>query len=107
MIRFMKKIAHISKNISQAWATGLWFFLIAYFAIHAFQGESSLSALKELEQQEFALKQQAQDIAAVRSALEMRTEKMGGQTVDPDLLEEQVRARLGFAHQDEVILFLE
>ncbi len=102
----MRKIASISKNIGQAWATGLWFFLIAYFAIHAFQGDSSLAALKELEKQELELAMQARDVAEVRSALEIRTNKMSGGTIDPDLLEEQVGARLGFAHEDEVILFL-
>ncbi len=102
----MNKIAHISKNITQAWATGVWFFLVAYFAVHAFQGDSSLAALKELERQELALQAEATLIADKRIALEARTSKMSGQKIDPDLLEEQVRERLGFAHQDDVILFL-
>ncbi|MFC3051075.1 FtsB family cell division protein [Kordiimonas pumila] len=102
----MERVGRISRGLGQAWLTGLWFFLIAYFAVHAFQGDNSLSALKELEKQAVLLKAEADDVALQRERLTHRTELLGGKVVDPDILEEQVRVRLGFTHPDEVILLL-
>lgn len=90
----------------QSWATGVSLLFVVYFGIPALQGDSSLSALKALEGQEQALLSQAADVRSQRDAMELRITKLGGSTLDPDLLEEQVRKRLGFVHSDEVILFL-
>ena len=85
---------------------GVWLFLFGYFAFHAFQGDNSLAALKRLEAQELELADLAAQVAAERQALEARTAKLSNRTIDPDMLEEQVRLRLGFTHPDEVIVFL-
>ena len=107
MIRIMSGVAKISRSVAQAWLTGVWLFLVAYFAVHAFQGDSSLSVLRGLDVQKVALEAQAHDIGARRSVLEQKISKMGGSTIDPDLLEELVRDKLGFTHRDEVIIFLD
>ncbi|WP_020398924.1 FtsB family cell division protein [Kordiimonas gwangyangensis] len=85
---------------------GVWLFLFGYFAFHAFQGDNSLAALKRLEVQQQELSALAEDVAAERAALEARTAKLANRTIDPDMLEEQVRLRLGFTHPDEVIVFI-
>ena len=41
-----------------------------------------------------------------RTDLEARIALLRESSIDPDLLEEQVRKRLGFAHPDEVVVFL-
>ncbi|MBL4837411.1 MAG: septum formation initiator family protein [Kordiimonadaceae bacterium] len=102
----MERIARISRSLTQSWATGISLLFVVYFGLPALQGDSSLSALKALEGQERALLSQAADVRAERLAMQHRVEKLGGSTLDPDLLEEQVRKRLGFVHSDEVILFL-
>ena len=107
MIRLMKRVAIISKSMGQAWLTGVWLFLIAYFAVHSFQGDSSLSALKALERQQLEMAAEAERVAATRLRLEARVAMMGGETLDPDLLEELVRKRLGFTHPDEVIVLID
>lgn len=80
--------------------------LIAYLVFHAFQGEYSLPALKQLQQQETALLAEAILVRAEREALESRIALLKESSLDPDMLEEQVRKRLGFAHPDEVVVFL-
>ena len=85
---------------------GVWLFMFAYFAFHAFQGDNSLAALKRLEVQRQELADLSDTVAAERAALEVRTSKLSNHAVDPDMLEEQVRLRLGFTHPDEVIVFL-
>jgi len=103
----MKRVGRISRSLAQAWITGVWFFLVAYFAVHAFQGDSSLSALKALERQHQRLQVEAAETRVLRSTLERRILKLSGTMVDPDMLEEQVRNRLGFTHPDEIVLFLQ
>lgn len=87
--------------------TGVWLFIAFYFAFHAFQGENSLSALKSLAKQEAELKAEAERIASERQVLEMRIARLDTNNIDPDMLEEQVRKKLGFIHEDEVVLFIE
>ncbi|UTW54027.1 septum formation initiator family protein [Kordiimonas sp. SCSIO 12610] len=88
-------------------ATGVWLFVAFYFAFHAFQGENSLSALKTLTAQEIELESEARQVAAERHLLEMRIAQLDTNNIDPDMLEEQVRKKLGFIHEDEVVLFIE
>ncbi|WP_417448942.1 FtsB family cell division protein [Kordiimonas sp.] len=102
----MKRVGKISRYLGQAWMAGVWLFLFGYFAFHAFQGDNSLAALKRLEVQGRELAELAQGVAAERAALEARTGKLSNQALDPDMLEEQVRLRLGFTHPDEVVVFL-
>jgi cell division protein FtsB len=106
MIRIMKRVGKISRHLSQAWLAGVWIFLVAYFAYHAFQGDNSLAALKRLEAQQVELAALASDVGAERAALELRTSRLNNRSIDPDMLEEQVRQRLGFTHPDEVVVFL-
>jgi len=103
----MKRVASISRSVGQAWLTGVWVFLIAYFAVHSFQGDSSLSALKALERQQLVLSEEASQVSSTRMRLEARVAQMGGSALDPDMLEELVRKRLGFTHPDEVIVLID
>jgi len=103
----MKRVASISRSVGQSWLTGVWVFLIAYFAVHSFQGDSSLSALKALERQEIVLSADAATVSVARARMEARVAKMGGDSLDPDMLEELVRNRLGFTHPDEVIVLID
>lgn len=106
MIRLMKRVGKISRHLSQAWLAGVWIFLVAYFAFHAFQGDNSLAALKQLEAQEVELALLADDVRQRRLVLEQRTAALSGVSIDPDMLEEQVRRRLGFTHPDEIVVFV-
>lgn len=102
----MKRVGKISRYLGRAWMTGVWIFLGAYFAFHAFQGDNSLVALKALERQEAELKTVAEQTARERAFLEARTAKLSGKAIDPDMLEEQVRLRLGFTHPDEIVILV-
>ena len=97
---------NIQARLGQIWGVALLLSLMAYFVFHAFRGEYSLPALKRLQQQEIALLAEAELVRAERNDLEMRIALLDEASIDPDMLEEQVRKRLGFAHPDEVVLFL-
>lgn len=93
-------------GMGRNWMAGFWLFLVAYFAYHAFNGDNSIHALRNLQQQEVELQAVALEVKAKRTFLETQTHALNHKSVDPDMLEEQVRAKLGFVHSDEVIILL-
>jgi len=107
MIRIMNGVVNISRSLGQSWVVGACLFVIAYFAMHAFQGNNGLSALKELDVQRSALEGEAYTLKQRRLTLEARVAKMNNAALDPDLLEELVRKKLGFTHPDEVVVLVD
>ena len=97
---------NIQARLAQLGGMAFFLSIMAYFVLHAFRGENSLPALKRLQQQEVALLAEAEHVRAERHDLESRIELLKESSIDPDMLEELVRKRLGFAHPDEVIVFL-
>ncbi|WP_374763898.1 FtsB family cell division protein [Yunchengibacter salinarum] len=102
----MKTGLRIKRHVKDVWLAGVWLAVMGYFAVHAFQGDNSLSVLKTLEARESALAEKAAHYQATRARLERRVSHLGGSRIDPDLLDQQVRAKLGFQHSDEVVVFL-
>ena len=97
---------NIQARLGQIWGVALFLSLMAYFVFHAFSGENSLTALKRLQQQQIELVAEAALVRAERADLEKRIALLDETSIDPDMLEELVRSRLGFAHPDEVVVFL-
>lgn len=78
--------------------------LVLYFGYFAIYGKHGLVNWIRL-QQEIGLKQGELDRVRVeRAALEHRVRLLRPESVDPDLLEEQARARLGLSQDDEVVI---
>lgn len=97
---------NIQAQLGQISRVALFLSLMAYFVFHAFRGEYSLPALKRLQHQEVTLMAEAELVKNQRFDLETRIALLKDSSIDPDMLEEQVRKRLGFAHPDEVVVFL-
>ena len=102
----MFRFENITRGVSKGRWAGLTVLVLAYFAYHALSGDSSLAALKRLEAKESAFMLQAEQVAVRREFLEQRIAGLSSAVVDIDLLEGQVRKRLGFVHSDEVIVLL-
>lgn len=102
----MRGIGNILHGMGRNWMAGFWLFLVAYFAYHAFHGDNSIHALRSLQQQEVQLQLLADEVSTKRAHLELQTRALNHNMVDPDMLEEQVRTKLGFVHNDEVIILL-
>lgn len=78
--------------------------LVAYFGYFAIYGNHGLVNWIRL-QHEIELKQsELNQVRAERAALEHRVRLLRPESVDPDLLEEQARARLGLTEPDEVVI---
>jgi cell division protein FtsB len=80
--------------------------LLAYFAYHAIQGDRGLFAWMALNQQLKQTHALADAVVAQRAELENRVQRLSSASLDPDLLDERVRAMLNYAGQDEVVIML-
>lgn len=100
----MEKIQNILFHLGRVWITGISFVVIAFFAREAFQTENGLPALRKLSAQKAFVMAEYEQVKKDRLLLEKRVDLMDASRVDPDMLEEQVRSKLGFVAKDEIIL---
>ncbi len=97
----------IRRRLNDAVFPGIVVMLTAYFGYHATQGDLGLISYLHLTKQIEELEIKAADTAAARAELEHRValiSPVGG--VDPDLLDEKARYVLGFAHPDDIVIFM-
>jgi len=81
--------------------------LMVYFAYHAVQGDHGLMRLVEKREAREAIWRELADARAVREALERDVALLRLGSLDPDLLDERARAALGYAHPDELVVFID
>ena len=78
--------------------------LIAYFSYHAVHGKHGLRAKAELSARVDVLESELKALKTERQRLERKTSHMAGAKRDEDLIEEEARTVLNFAHPDDIIL---
>lgn len=103
----MERLKGIKYHISRVWLAGLAFVFIGWFGLEAFQVENGLPALKKLEAQKLIYLKQSSAVKKELDLLQNKVNLMNDSAVDPDMLEEQVRHKLGFIATDEVIIIEE
>jgi cell division protein FtsB len=78
--------------------------VVGYFAYHVFHGEHGIAAWQNLEREAARLEAELEEVNREHAALERRVFLMRPQSLDADLLDQQVRAILGWAHPDELTM---
>ena len=78
---------------------------LAYFGFHAFQGEYGLYSMYRLQERTAELEVQLAAIEARLSQLEQKVQLLHDGTLEKDMLDEQVRRALNYAHKDEITIF--
>ena len=78
--------------------------LVIYFGYFAIYGNHGLVNWVRLQREIDVKHAELDHVRAERSALEHRVRLLRPESVDPDLLEEQARARLGLSEPDEVVI---
>ncbi len=78
--------------------------LVVYFGYFAIYGNHGLINWLRLQNAIYAKHVELDRIQAERAALERRVRLLRPESVDPDLLEEQARSRLGLSAPDEVVI---
>lgn len=101
----MKFIEHIRFRMGRALAPSSLLLVLIYFAYHAVSGNYGLLALKDLNAELAETEARAEAVATERAVLEMRTNRLRPDNLDPELLDERARAALGFVRRDEAIIY--
>lgn len=77
---------------------------IGYFAVNAFTGNRGLRAAQDLEQQKAEMKGELSRLKAERRAWEHRVSLLRSDRIDPDMLDERVRAMLDYVDPNEIVM---
>jgi cell division protein FtsB len=77
---------------------------IGYFAVNAFTGNRGLRAAQNLEQQKTEMKSELTHLKAERRRWEHRVSLLRSDRIDPDMLDERVRAMLDYVDPNEIVM---
>jgi|SRR5437588_8021453 len=80
--------------------------LIGYFGVNAYTGARGLKANQDLAQQMNELSAELRYLRLERAQWEHRVSLLRADALDPDLLDERVRAQLEYAHPNDVVTVL-
>jgi len=80
--------------------------LIGYFGVNAYTGAHGLKANQDLAQQMNELSAELGRLKLERAQWEHRVSLLRSDALDPDLLDERVRAKLDYAHPHDVVMIL-
>jgi cell division protein FtsB len=78
----------------------------AYFVWHAVNGERGLKTKEDYERKIASLQQELHDLQGERQIWQARIDLLKGTTIDQDLLDEEVRSRLGRVHKNDLVVIL-
>jgi cell division protein FtsB len=92
------------KAFKRSFWSFLGFLLFSYFTLHLVQGERGYTALKNLRAEKSAAAAAYAALDAEKQQLQHRVELLRPPAIDEDMLDEQVRAKLGYLHPDEHVL---
>lgn len=77
---------------------------IGYFAVNAFTGNHGLRAQADLDQQLTTMEDELGRLKSERAHWERRVKLLRSDQVDPDMLDEQSRALVGYVDPRDLIL---
>lgn len=95
----------ITRRLRQIAPQIFWGCLVSYFAFHAVQGDRGVVAWLQMRQQLVALDHQLDDARTERQRLEKQVALMRAESLDPDMLDEQVRRVLGYTDPRDRVEF--
>jgi cell division protein FtsB len=78
--------------------------LTGYFAYHLVEGDRGLKAWFRLNREVQAATANLESIRGQRAALDLRVSNLRPDHVEPDLLEERVRATLNLVSPDDIVI---
>jgi cell division protein FtsB len=78
--------------------------LTGYFAYHLVEGERGLKAWLRLNREMRTATANLEAVRAQRAALDLRVSNLRPEHVDPDLLDERIRATLNLVSPDDIVI---
>lgn len=77
---------------------------IVYLTYGALAGAAGYSALKRLQTEENVLRAEVQAIKDRRGAMQKRADLLNPHSLDPEMMEERIRAVLGYAREGDIVI---
>ncbi|MBY0420898.1 MAG: septum formation initiator family protein [Parvularculaceae bacterium] len=77
---------------------------IAYLGYGAIAGAAGLTVLGRLQKEERELAAEVAAIKAKREALQQRADLLHPNSLDPEMMEERIRAVLGYVREGDVVI---
>lgn len=81
--------------------------LIGYLVWHALHGQRSYSEAQRIAARIEVLEAERDEVRARRMALDSRVALLRPDSIDPDLVEELARAKLGFVRPSDIIITID
>ena len=78
--------------------------LTGYFAYHLVEGDRGFKAWLRLNSEIRTANANLESVRAQRAALDLRVSNLRSEHVDPDLLDERIRATLNLVSPDDIVI---
>jgi len=111
MLKKDKKIKKVNKKKKKlkiktsSIFTGIFIALIAYFSFYFLFGTYGFLNFSSFEQQAQIKKENLDTLTNENLAKEHRIKLLKSETLDKDMLDEQVRENLGYIDKDEIVIY--
>jgi len=79
---------------------------VGYFVWHAVNGERGLKTQEDYERRIASLQHDLRELQLEQKIWQARIDLLRGTTIDRDLLDEEVRSRLGRVHKNDLVVIL-
>ncbi len=98
----------VTRSRVKAFITGVALYaiaaaLIGYFGVNAYTGKYGLNAQQELDAEMVRLTAELQRLKQDRVDAERRVALLRSDSLDPDMLDERIRAQLDFANPHDLV----
>lgn len=78
--------------------------VVGYFIYHSIQGERGILAWVQFQERLTFSLAELDEILKERKALEEKVQDLRPESINRDLLDQQVRLQLGYTHPDEIVI---
>jgi len=101
----MRRIRDLFRSSRRSLPTLIGMCMVVYFGYHALQGENGVMTMLSLERRIASTEIELTAAKAEEERLAHHVALLRPQSLDPDMLDEQVRLVLNLAHPDEIVIF--
>ena len=97
-------VRNLQRLSQKAFAPFLALSLVGYFIYHSIQGDRGILAWMQLQERLSQALTQRNGLVQKREALEEKVLALRPESINRDLLDQQVRLKLGYTHPDEIVI---
>jgi cell division protein FtsB len=97
----MRNLQRLSQK---ALAPFMVFCVMGYFIYHSIQGDRGILAWMQLQDRLLHVQSTLKEITQAREELEEKVQDLRPESINRDLLDQQVRLQLGYTRPDEIII---